>query len=146
MKVSLASTEVFLHSLSYVSFSVPSCLPLQQAHIYLGSQGVAPEKAIKLTVNDLMRDYATDKNTGRIKLSWELAAGGIAGGCQVVRFEILVVLVPYERLLISDSLRFRFSRTLSRLSRFDYRCKERTRKSSETTFDKVLYISSNNSD
>ncbi|GAA5844177.1 hypothetical protein JCM5353_005892 [Sporobolomyces roseus] len=46
--------------------------------------GVAPEKAIKLTVNDLMREYATDKNTGRIKLSWELAAGGIAGGCQVV--------------------------------------------------------------
>ncbi|GAA6010308.1 hypothetical protein JCM10207_005167 [Rhodosporidiobolus poonsookiae] len=46
--------------------------------------GVAPEKAIKLTVNDLVREYATDPRTGRIKLSWELAAGGLAGGCQVV--------------------------------------------------------------
>ncbi|BGP44982.1 mitochondrial aspartate-glutamate transporter agc1 [Rhodotorula kratochvilovae] len=46
--------------------------------------GVAPEKAIKLTVNDLIREYGTDKETGRIKLSWELAAGGLAGGCQVV--------------------------------------------------------------
>ncbi|GAA5896891.1 citrin [Sporobolomyces salmoneus] len=46
--------------------------------------GVAPEKAIKLTVNDLVRDYATNPETGRIKLGWELAAGGIAGGCQVV--------------------------------------------------------------
>lgn len=25
-----------------------------------------------------------DPETGRIKLGWELAAGGIAGGCQVV--------------------------------------------------------------
>ncbi|GAA5969461.1 hypothetical protein JCM21900_006505 [Sporobolomyces salmonicolor] len=46
--------------------------------------GVAPEKAIKLTVNDLVREYGTDKETGRIKLGWELAAGGLAGGCQVV--------------------------------------------------------------
>ncbi|KAG0664788.1 mitochondrial aspartate-glutamate transporter agc1 [Rhodotorula mucilaginosa] len=46
--------------------------------------GVAPEKAIKLTVNDLVREYATDKETGRIKLSWELLAGGLAGGCQVI--------------------------------------------------------------
>ncbi|BGO96854.1 mitochondrial aspartate-glutamate transporter agc1 [Rhodotorula toruloides] len=46
--------------------------------------GVAPEKAIKLTVNDLVREYATDKDTGRIKLRWELFAGGLAGGCQVV--------------------------------------------------------------
>ncbi|GAA5890335.1 hypothetical protein JCM8208_002783 [Rhodotorula glutinis] len=46
--------------------------------------GVAPEKAIKLTVNDLVREYATDAATGRIKVGWELAAGGLAGGCQVV--------------------------------------------------------------
>ncbi|GAA6035274.1 hypothetical protein JCM8097_008793 [Rhodosporidiobolus ruineniae] len=46
--------------------------------------GVAPEKAIKLTVNDLVREYATDPTTGRIKLSWELFGGGLAGGCQVV--------------------------------------------------------------
>ncbi|RDB28374.1 Calcium-binding mitochondrial carrier protein Aralar1 [Hypsizygus marmoreus] len=46
--------------------------------------GVAPEKAIKLTVNDLVRERATDPETGRIKLGWELIAGGMAGGCQVV--------------------------------------------------------------
>ena len=47
-------------------------------------QGVAPEKAIKLTVNDLVRNVATDPETGRIKLAWELFAGGAAGGSQVV--------------------------------------------------------------
>ncbi|KAG2022896.1 carnitine/acyl carnitine carrier [Coprinopsis cinerea AmutBmut pab1-1] len=52
----------------------------------LGPQlvGVAPEKAIKLTVNDLVRGRATDPDTGRITLPWELFAGGAAGGCQVV--------------------------------------------------------------
>ncbi|KAF8078970.1 mitochondrial carrier domain-containing protein [Lyophyllum atratum] len=52
----------------------------------LGPQliGVAPEKAIKLTVNDLIRGRATDPETGRITLGWELVAGGMAGGCQVV--------------------------------------------------------------
>ena len=47
-------------------------------------QGVAPEKAIKLTVNEIIRGRATDPETGRIKLGWELFAGGAAGGCQVV--------------------------------------------------------------
>lgn len=46
--------------------------------------GVAPEKAIKLTVNDLVRSYAKDKRTGAISYPWELLAGGMAGGCQVV--------------------------------------------------------------
>ncbi|KAF2788568.1 calcium-binding mitochondrial carrier protein-like protein Aralar1 [Melanomma pulvis-pyrius CBS 109.77] len=46
--------------------------------------GVAPEKAIKLTVNDLVRGKFTDKSTGQIKLGWELVAGGSAGACQVV--------------------------------------------------------------
>ncbi|KAM0793053.1 hypothetical protein ACM66B_000540 [Microbotryomycetes sp. NB124-2] len=46
--------------------------------------GVAPEKAIKLTVNDLIRGYATNKETGRITLGWELIAGGTAGGAQVI--------------------------------------------------------------
>ncbi|KZS93297.1 mitochondrial inner membrane protein [Sistotremastrum niveocremeum HHB9708] len=45
--------------------------------------GVAPEKAIKLTVNDLIRGRAMDPETGRIKLPWELFAGGMAGACQV---------------------------------------------------------------
>lgn len=48
--------------------------------------GVAPEKAIKLTVNDLVRGKLTDKDTGNIKLPAEILAGGMAGGCQVVRF------------------------------------------------------------
>lgn len=47
-------------------------------------KGVAPEKAIKLTVNDLVRGRAMDPETGRIKLPWELFAGGAAGGCQVI--------------------------------------------------------------
>ncbi|KAL1998597.1 hypothetical protein VTN02DRAFT_5916 [Thermoascus thermophilus] len=46
--------------------------------------GVAPEKAIKLTVNDLVRGYFTDKETGKIKYSHEILAGGAAGGCQVI--------------------------------------------------------------
>lgn len=52
----------------------------------LGPQllGVAPEKAIKLTVNDLVRGHAKDPITGAITLPWELFAGGAAGGCQVI--------------------------------------------------------------
>ncbi|OQD72814.1 hypothetical protein PENDEC_c019G03636 [Penicillium decumbens] len=46
--------------------------------------GVAPEKAIKLTVNDLVRGMFTDKDTGKIKYLHEVIAGGTAGGCQVV--------------------------------------------------------------
>ena len=45
---------------------------------------MAPEKAIKLTVNDIIRSKAMDPETGRIKLGWEMVAGGMAGGCQVV--------------------------------------------------------------
>ncbi|CAM1508420.1 Fc.00g052680.m01.CDS01 [Cosmosporella sp. VM-42] len=45
--------------------------------------GVAPEKAIKLTVNDLARKWLTDKD-GNISLWKEAIAGGSAGGCQVV--------------------------------------------------------------
>ncbi|KAK7427928.1 mitochondrial aspartate-glutamate transporter agc1 [Neonectria magnoliae] len=45
--------------------------------------GVAPEKAIKLTVNDLARKFLTDKR-GEIPLWAEMVAGGSAGGCQVV--------------------------------------------------------------
>lgn len=50
--------------------------------------GVAPEKAIKLTVNDLARKQFTDKN-GNIHWGWEVVAGGTAGGCQVVCFSCL---------------------------------------------------------
>jgi solute carrier family 25 aspartate/glutamate transporter 12/13 len=48
--------------------------------------GVAPEKAIKLTVNDLVRGKLTDKSNGAIKWPHELLAGGTAGACQVVSF------------------------------------------------------------
>jgi solute carrier family 25 aspartate/glutamate transporter 12/13 len=46
--------------------------------------GVAPEKAIKLTVNDLVRGKFTDASTGNIWWPMELLAGGSAGACQVV--------------------------------------------------------------
>ena len=46
--------------------------------------GVAPEKAIKLTVNDLVRGRFTDKDTGIIETRFEILSGGTAGACQVV--------------------------------------------------------------
>ncbi|KAH8247261.1 hypothetical protein KR038_001194, partial [Drosophila bunnanda] len=45
--------------------------------------GVAPEKAIKLTMNDLVRDKFTDKK-GNIPTWAEVLAGGVAGASQVV--------------------------------------------------------------
>ncbi|KAH8554760.1 mitochondrial carrier domain-containing protein [Umbelopsis sp. PMI_123] len=52
----------------------------------LGPQlvGVAPEKAIKLTVNDLIRGKLKNKETGEIKFWHEMVAGGSAGASQVV--------------------------------------------------------------
>ena len=44
--------------------------------------GVGPEKAIKLTVNDLVRDIF--RKDGTVALPFEILAGGIAGGCQVL--------------------------------------------------------------
>ncbi|XP_063069483.1 electrogenic aspartate/glutamate antiporter SLC25A12, mitochondrial-like isoform X2 [Engraulis encrasicolus] len=45
--------------------------------------GVAPEKAIKLTMNDFVRDKFTDDD-GKIPLPAEILAGGCAGGSQVI--------------------------------------------------------------
>uniref|UniRef100_A0A8C9AJ45 Solute carrier family 25 member 12 n=1 Tax=Prolemur simus TaxID=1328070 RepID=A0A8C9AJ45_PROSS len=45
--------------------------------------GVAPEKAIKLTVNDFVRDKFIRKD-GSIPLPAEILAGGCAGGSQVI--------------------------------------------------------------
>ncbi|XP_050406141.1 electrogenic aspartate/glutamate antiporter SLC25A13, mitochondrial [Patella vulgata] len=45
--------------------------------------GVAPEKAIKLTMNDLMRDKLMNKD-GSIPVWAEMVSGGTAGACQVV--------------------------------------------------------------
>eukprot|EP01132_Coremiostelium_polycephalum_P004505 gene4505-5618_t len=51
----------------------------------LGPQmvGVAPEKAIKLTVNDLLRNLFEDKSKGEIYFPLEVLAGGFAGMSQV---------------------------------------------------------------
>ncbi|XP_065665065.1 electrogenic aspartate/glutamate antiporter SLC25A13, mitochondrial isoform X2 [Hydra vulgaris] len=45
--------------------------------------GVSPEKAIKLTTNDTVRKYFTDKD-GEIRLIGEILAGGCGGGAQVM--------------------------------------------------------------
>ncbi|KAF2357823.1 Mitochondrial substrate/solute carrier [Trinorchestia longiramus] len=45
--------------------------------------GVAPEKAIKLTMNDFMRDILRDKK-GNLTLNSEMLAGACAGGSQVI--------------------------------------------------------------
>lgn len=44
--------------------------------------GVAPEKAIKLTVNDLVRGHFS--KDGQIRLPHEILAGASAGACQVI--------------------------------------------------------------
>ncbi|KAI9668680.1 MAG: mitochondrial aspartate-glutamate transporter agc1 [Trizodia sp. TS-e1964] len=46
--------------------------------------GVAPEKAIKLTVNDLARRHFSDPKSGAIALHHEMFSGGLAGACQVI--------------------------------------------------------------
>lgn len=53
--------------------------------------GVAPEKAIKLTVNDLVRGYFTNEKNGKIWYPYEILAGASAGGCQVVSMPSSVV-------------------------------------------------------
>lgn len=54
----------------------------------LGPQlvGVAPEKAIKLTVNDFVRGWGQGTGEGGqgIALPYEILAGATAGGCQVI--------------------------------------------------------------
>ena len=50
--------------------------------------GVAPEKAIKLTVNDLIRGKFSEPGTGKIWWPAEVLAGGMAGACQVVGWTI----------------------------------------------------------
>ncbi|CAO3672716.1 unnamed protein product [Rhizopus stolonifer] len=52
----------------------------------LGPQliGVAPEKAIKLTVNDFVRSHFTNKQNGKIEFWQEMIGGGAAGASQVV--------------------------------------------------------------
>lgn len=56
--------------------------------------GIAPEKAIKLTVNDVVRDYCTDHGRQPIKVHQEILAGSVAGFLQ------LFITVPYESVKI----------------------------------------------
>ncbi|KAJ3145831.1 mitochondrial aspartate-glutamate transporter agc1 [Geranomyces variabilis] len=46
--------------------------------------GVAPEKAIKLTMNDLVRSHLKDRRTGQVPIWGEILAGCTAGGSQVL--------------------------------------------------------------
>jgi solute carrier family 25 aspartate/glutamate transporter 12/13 len=46
--------------------------------------GVAPEKAIKLTVNDFLRELFYDRSKGEIYFPLEVLAGGGAGASQVI--------------------------------------------------------------
>ena len=55
--------------------------------------GVAPEKAIKLTVNDIVRGHFTESTTGKIWWPYEILAGGAAGGCQVVSIRVILFLL-----------------------------------------------------
>lgn len=52
--------------------------------------GIAPEKALKLTINDWMRDYFTNRGSQPIRTYQEIIAGSTAGFVQ------LAVTVPYE--------------------------------------------------
>jgi solute carrier family 25 aspartate/glutamate transporter 12/13 len=86
--------------------------------------GVAPEKAIKLTVNDLVRGKFTEKSTGNIWWGWEVIAGGSAGGCQVVCNGCALPGRPFIGLI---TLR-RYSPILSRSSRSGYKSRGRSRR------------------
>ena len=60
--------------------------------------GVAPEKAIKLTMNDFVRDLLT--KDGRISLPCEIIAGGCADASQVMN-KITQILEYYSYLCLS---------------------------------------------
>lgn len=85
--------------------------------------GVAPEKAIKLTVNDLVRGWFTDKQ-GKIWWGSEVFAGGAAGGCQVVRSPSFAP--RDDELMLMLTVFCRSSPTPSRSSRSASRCRERS--------------------
>ena len=82
--------------------------------------GVAPEKAIKLTVNDLVRSHFSNKESGAIKLPHEILAGASAGACQVVSHR--ESFIPSTSDTDSPFLP-RSSPTLSRSSKSGSRCK-----------------------
>lgn len=68
--------------------------------------GVAPEKAIKLTVNDLVRKIGTNED-GSITMPWEIVAGMSAGGCQVIftnPLEIVKIRLQMQGGILSKTL------------------------------------------
>lgn len=65
--------------------------------------GVAPEKAIKLTMNDFVRDKLTFD--GRISLGSEIIAGGCAGASQVNLRIIIFHLNPIISGCVHQSIR-----------------------------------------
>ncbi|KAI7831909.1 mitochondrial carrier domain-containing protein, partial [Kickxella alabastrina] len=74
----------------------------------LGPQlvGVAPEKAIKLTVNDFMRARLTSKDTGNIAFANELIAGASAGASQVIftnPLEIVKIRLQIQGEILKDA-------------------------------------------
>lgn len=74
----------------------------------LGPQllGVAPEKAIKLTVNDMMRKFLTDK-AGKISAKSEIFSGACAGACQVIftnPLEVVKIRLQVKSEYAKDSL------------------------------------------
>ena len=56
--------------------------------------GVAPEKAIKMTTNDAVRNYFTDPKTGEIPFSGELIAGAAVSGVKMYRVILLLLILP----------------------------------------------------
>ena len=87
--------------------------------------GVAPEKAIKLTVNDLVRGHFSDKN-GKIWLPHEILAGGSAGACQVVRFRLFILPSQYTNIGRSSPI-------LSKLSKSDSKSRASSPKTSKAS-------------
>ncbi|KAJ2769658.1 mitochondrial aspartate-glutamate transporter agc1, partial [Coemansia nantahalensis] len=74
----------------------------------LGPQlvGVAPEKAIKLTVNDFVRARLTNKKTGEIAFASELLSGACAGASQVVftnPLEIVKIRLQVQGEILKDA-------------------------------------------
>jgi solute carrier family 25 aspartate/glutamate transporter 12/13 len=70
--------------------------------------GVAPEKAIKLTVNDLMRDKLMNQKSKNLELWAEVVAGASAGGSQVVFTNPLEIVKIRLQVIMTRMIELRF--------------------------------------
>ncbi len=86
--------------------------------------GVAPEKAIKLTVNDLVRGHFSGKD-GSIRIPHEILAGGSAGACQVVRSPSTLFRQNAQSPIHLANPCHRSSPTLSKSSKSDSKSREK---------------------